>query len=479
MNIILLSGGSGKRLWPLSNDIRSKQFLQLFRRADGAYESMIQRVYRQLNNIGIQTHITVATNEKQVPEIYKQLGKDVDVCVEPVMKDTFPAIALSAAYLVDQKGVKPTESIVVCPVDPMVTSEYFRALIALQYQSEVGKSNIVLMGMEPSYATDKYGYIIPSGDGKLETVKSFKEKPSREQAQKLMEEGALWNGGVFALKLKYILDKSQEILGYRSYKDLLSHYEKFNEISFDYAVVEKEPNIQVMRFSGEWADMGTWSTLTKAMTDTVVGNGVIDDSSSGVQILNELDVPVLAMGLHNVVISASKEGILVSDKESSSNIKPFVDDFEQMFHVQKAQRQILPDENQEVAPVAPVAPVEDMAQAAPAAASNEVVEEKSWGSLKIMDTEEDSKTLKLTLKEGSTMSYHSHKGHDEIWVVLSGEGQAILDEKRNDIKKGDIITMKAGCKHTITAVKEMKLIEIQLGEDVSENDKQKFDLAKA
>ena len=473
MNIILLSGGSGKRLWPLSNDIRSKQFLQLFRRPDGAYESMIQRVYRQLNNIGIQTHITVATNEKQVSEIHRQLGNDVDVCVEPVMKDTFPAIALSAAYLVDQKGVKPTESIVVCPVDPMVTSEYFRALIALQYQSEVGNANIVLMGMEPSYATDKYGYILPEGDGKLAMVKSFKEKPSRDQAQKFMDEGALWNGGVFALKLKYILDKAQEILGYRAYKDILAHYEKFAEMSFDYAVVEKEPNLQVMRFSGEWADMGTWNTLTKAMTDSVVGNGVIDDTSSGVQILNELDVPVLAMGLHNVVISASQEGILVSDKESSSNIKPFVDDFEQMFHGQKAQGPKVQEEKpqsktQEVASVAPVA--------APAAVSNDTIEEKSWGTLKIMDSEKDSKTLKLSMKDGASISYHNHKKHDEVWVVISGEGEVILDEKHNAIKKGDIITMKSGCKHTIKAGKELKLIEIQLGEDVSENDKEKFDL---
>ena len=469
MNIILLSGGSGKRLWPLSNDIRSKQFLQLFRRPDGAYESMIQRVYRQLNNIGIQTQITVATNEKQVSEIHRQLGNDVDVCVEPVMKDTFPAIALSAAYLVDQKGVKPTESIVVCPVDPMVTSEYFRALIALQYQSEIGNANIVLMGMEPSYATDKYGYILPESDAKLATVKSFKEKPSRDQAQKFMDEGALWNGGVFALKLKYILDKAQEILGYRSYKDILAHYEKFVEMSFDYAVVEKEPNLQVMRFSGEWADMGTWNTLTKAMTDSVVGNGVIDETSSGVQILNELDVPVLAMGLHDVVISASQEGILVSDKESSSNIKPFVDDFEQMFHSQKVQAQKPQSQNKEVEVVAPVA-------TAPVAAANEAVEEKSWGSLKIMDSEKDSKTLKLTLKEGASISYHNHKKHDEIWVVISGEGEAILDEKHNAIKKGDIITMKTGCKHTIKAGKDLKLIEIQLGEDVSENDKEKFDL---
>lgn len=441
MNIILLSGGSGKRLWPLSNDIRSKQFLQIFRRQDGKYESMLQRVYAQLNNIGIQTHVTIATSKKQVSAIYSQLGNQVDVCMEPCRKDTFPAIALSAAYLVDVRGVKPTEAVVVCPVDPLVKSEYFRSLIALQYQAELEMANIILMGIVPTFPAEEYGYILPEGDNgkKLSGVKFFKEKPTKDMAEQYIEQGALWNGGVFAFKLQYILSKAKALLGYNRYDELLAHYEEFEEISFDYAVAEKEKSIQVMRYTGDWMDMGTWNTLSEAMADNVMGKGVIDESSTDVQIVNETDVPILAMGLHNVVISASADGILVTDKEKSSQIKSFID---------KVDKQV-----------------------------NEV--SGKWGNVKVLDIEQGSQTVKIVLNHGQSLEYQAHARRDELWVVISGEGQTVLDGKRSNVKRGDIITMKAGCKHTITAAKELKLIEIQLGEEISDDDKQVFDLVAA
>lgn len=439
MNIILLSGGSGKRLWPLSNNIRSKQFLKIFKGRDGSYESMIQRAYRQLSGIGIQTSVTVAAEKRQVATIQDQLGDDVDLCVEPCRRDTFPAIALSAAYLVEKKGVNPNEAVVVCPVDSLVGPDYYRALIALQYQADLGMANLVLMGIEPTYPADKYGYIIPNGGNKLAGVTGFKEKPTREEAAAFIDQGALWNGGVFALKLSYVLEKAKELLGYSSYQNLYNYYESFEEVSFDYAVVEKESSIQVMRFGGQWKDIGTWNTLTEAMSDAVMGKGYIDESSTGVQIINEMDVPVLAMGLHDVVISASSDGILVSDKETSSYIKPYVDDLNQQVRYT----------------------------------------EKSWGSLKVLDVEPGSTTVKVTLNHGQSMNYHSHKNRDELWVVISGEGQTILDGKRNNVKKGDVITMKAGCIHTITAAKELQLIEIQLGDEITAEDEQKYDLLAA
>lgn len=434
MNIILLSGGSGKRLWPLSNDIRSKQFLKVFKNRDGSYESMIQRVYRQVNNIGIQTKVTIATSKKQVSAIRSQLGEKVSLSVEPYRRDTFPAIALAAAYLVDEKGVNPNEAVVVCPVDPMVGSDYFRALIALQYQAEQSDANLVLMGIVPTYPSEKYGYIIPENDKKMTGVKSFKEKPTAEKAAEYIEQGALWNGGVFAFKLKYVLDKARELLGYKGYKNLYDNYESLKSISFDYAVVEKEPKIQVMRFGGQWKDIGTWNTLTEVMADPIIGKGVMNDTCSGVQIVNEMDVPILAMGLHDVVISASPEGILVSDKEQSSYIKPFVDDIDQQI----------------------------------------MFAEKSWGSFKVIDVEKGSMTIKVTLNKGHSMNYHSHKNRDEVWVVISGEGEAILDGRRQNVKPGDILTMKAESKHTVIAKSELKMIEVQLGEEILVEDKQKY-----
>ena len=125
MNIVLLSGGSGKRLWPLSNDVRSKQFIKIFKTENGDYESMVQRVYRQIKKIDSDAKVTIATSKTQVSAIHNQLGDEVGISVEPCRRDTFPAIALATSYLVDKMGVSPEESVVVCPVDPYVNDDYF------------------------------------------------------------------------------------------------------------------------------------------------------------------------------------------------------------------------------------------------------------------------------------------------------------------------------------------------------------------
>lgn len=436
MNIVLLSGGSGKRLWPLSNDIRSKQFIKIFRTEDGGYESMVQRVYRQIKNVDGDATVTIATGKTQVSAIHNQLGEEVGISVEPCRRDTFPAIALATAYLVDIQGVNPKESVVVCPVDPYVNDDYFKALKGLSEQADKGEANLVLMGIVPTYPSEKYGYIIPESEEKTTVVKTFKEKPTAAVAEEYISQGALWNGGVFAYKLEYVLDKAHELIEFTDYDDLFSKYESLTSISFDYAVVEKEEKIQVMRFAGEWKDLGTWNTLTEAMEENVVGKGIMNEECSGVHIINEMDVPILAMGLQDVVISASPEGILVSDKEQSSYIKPFVDELDQQV----------------------------------------MFAEKSWGSFKVIDVEKESLTIKVTLHTGHSMNYHSHKNRDEVWVVISGTGKTIVDGMEQSIQAGDVITMSAGCRHTVIAKSELKLIEVQLGKEISVQDKQKYEL---
>lgn len=436
MNIVLLSGGSGKRLWPLSNDIRSKQFIKIFKTADGGYESMVQRVYRQIKKVDADATVTIATSKTQVSAIHNQLGEKVGISVEPCRRDTFPAIALATAYLADVQGVSPEESVVVCPVDPYVEDDYFRALKALGEQAAKGEANLVLMGIEPTYPSEKYGYIIPADGGEVSKVSTFKEKPDAATAQKYIEQGALWNGGVFAYKLKYVLDKAHELIDFTDYQDLFDKYDTLTKISFDYAVVEKEPNIQVMCFAGEWKDLGTWNTLTEAMGEHVVGEGMMNDTCKNVHIVNELDVPVLAMGLNDVVISASPEGILVSDKEQSSYIKPFVDKIDQQI----------------------------------------MFAEKSWGSFRVLDVEDASMTIKVTLNPGHSMNYHSHKNRNEVWVVISGTGRTIVDGMEQKVHAGDVITMQAGCRHTVFADGELQLIEVQLGKEISVHDKQKYPL---
>lgn len=436
MHIILLSGGSGKRLWPLSNDIRSKQFIKIFKSADGTYESMVQRVYRQIKTVDANATVTIATSKTQVSAIHNQLGENVGISIEPCRRDTFPAIALATAYLVDVQGIDPEESVVVCPVDPYVENDYFEALRSLAEQADQGDANLVLMGIEPTYPSEKYGYIIPESTEQTANVSTFKEKPTQEVAVKYIEQGALWNAGVFAYKLRYVLDKAHELIDFIDYQDLFDKYGTLTKISFDYAVVEKEPKIQVMRFAGQWKDLGTWNTLTEAMGETAIGNAQMNDHCTNVHIINELAVPVLAMGLHDVVISASPEGILVSDKEQSSYIKPFVDKIDQQI----------------------------------------MFAEKSWGSFRVLDVEEESLTIKVTLNAGHSMNYHSHKNRDEVWVVTSGTGRTVVDGMEQAVKAGDVVTMQAGCRHTVIADSELKLVEVQLGREISVHDKKKYEL---
>lgn len=436
MHIILLSGGSGKRLWPLSNDIRSKQFIKIFRTKDGGYESMVQRMYHQIREVDEGATVTIATSKTQASAIHNQLGDDVLVCVEPCRRDTFPAIVLATAYLHDVCGISQEEPVIVCPVDPYVEIDYFEALKKLAALAEESAASLVLMGMEPTYPSEKYGYILPTDKKTVSGVKTFREKPDAETAGEYISQGALWNGGVFAYKMKYVLEKAKQIIGYADYETLFDRYDSLDKISFDYAVVERETDICVMRFQGQWKDLGTWNTLSEAMEEPCVGEAILNETCENVHVLNELDVPVLCMGLKNMVVSASPEGILVSDKEQSSYIKPFVDKIDQQV----------------------------------------MFAEKSWGDFLVLDVTRESRTSKVTLKPGHSMNYHSHARRDEIWNIISGKGRCVIDGVSRRVEGGDVLEMKAGSRHTIMADTELKIIEIQLGREISVHDKQKFEL---
>lgn len=449
MHIILLSGGSGKRLWPLSNESRSKQFIKIFKRGtdklpkgsddSDLYESMLQRIYRQITLVDPDASVTIATSKSQVSSIYNQLGADVSISVEPCRRDTFAAIALATAYLHDVLGVNENEAVVVCPVDPYVEESYFRCVNEMYETAERGEKELILMGIEPTYPSEKYGYIRKVIDDAQNSHFIFTEKPSKEKAEEYIQQGALWNGGVFAYRISYVLGKSRKLLGTSSYNELFSNYNSLEKISFDYAVVEQETSIEVLRYSGIWKDLGTWNTLIEAMDENAVGDVRFDENCTNVHVINELGVPLLVMGLHDVVISASPQGILVSDKEQSSFIKPFVNALDQQV----------------------------------------MFAEKSWGHYRVLDVEDESMTVKITLNPGHKMNYHSHKYRDEVWVVISGFGKTIIDGIEQSVKTGDVITMAAGCKHTmISGELGLQLIEVQLGTEINVADKLKYEMVK-
>lgn len=436
MNIILLSGGSGRRLWPLSNDIRSKQFIKLFKDENGEYESMIQRVYRQITTVDPDAKVTIATSKSQASAIHNQLGDKASICVEPCRRDTFPAILLAAAYLHDELGVGDDESVAVCPVDPYVDNSYYEGVEALEKLVQQNTANLTLMGIAPTYPSEKYGYIIPESSNEVSTVKEFKEKPDKATAEKYLAQNAVWNAGVFAFKLGYLLEKAHAMVDFEDYRDLYSKYETLTKISFDYAVVEKETSIQVMRYNGDWKDVGTWNMMAEVMADNIKGKAVMDDTCVNTQIVNELNIPILAMGCKDMVIAASGDGILISDKERSGYMKPYVEKI-----------------------------------------STEVMfAEKSWGTYTVMDVQEGSMTVKVSMQAGQKLSYHYHNSRDEVWTAVAGQGKAIVDGMKQILRAGDVVTIAAGCKHTIEAVTNLDIIEVQIGETISVADKYKSSL---
>lgn len=434
MNIILLSGGSGKRLWPISNDVRSKQFIKIFKTGADQYESMVQRVYRQISSVNPDTKVTIATSLEQVSAIRNQLNNDVSICVEPCRRDTFPAIVLAATYLHDVLHVAEDEAVAVCPVDPYVEDNFYEAVAGLEKFVQAGAANLTLMGIEPNVPSDKYGYIIPQEPAAVSAVSEFKEKPDVETAKSYIAKGALWNAGIFAFKLGYLLDIAHKMVNFSDYKDLFSKYEALTKISFDYAVVEKEPSIQVVRYNGEWKDVGTWNMISEVMSENTKGNVTCDEACENTHVINELGIPVLCMGCKDMVIAASSDGILVSEKKRSSGIKSYVEKIST-----------------------------DIRYA-----------EKSWGTYNVMDAQSGAVTIKVSLYAGKHMSYHRHDFRDEVWTVISGEGRVTVDDMEQVVKTGDVVTIAAGCKHTIKAVTDMQLIEVQIGDVISVEDKTVF-----
>ena len=440
MQIILLSGGSGKRLWPLSNGTRSKQFLQLLQSPDGNKESMVQRVLRQINEASLTTSVTIATSESQRDSIESQLGTHVEVVTEPERRDTFPAIALSSAYLALEKGRSRDEVVVVMPCDPYTEIAYFETIAKMCKCVKAGAADLVLMGIKPSYPSEKFGYIIPGQefDGYQKVVR-FTEKPDVATAVKLLDEGALWNGGVFAFRLGYLLDIVEKYLNVSSYEELQQRYNELPKISFDYEVVEKASDIAVVTYQGEWKDLGTWNTLSEVLHEPVIGNAKMGDNCNNTHIVNELSTPIYCDGIDNAIIAASPDGILICSKELSEGIKDKVN-----------------------------------------AEDRPMYEVRRWGKYKVLgrDTHGDgykSLTKSLVLYPGKSISYQMHEHRDEVWTFVDGEALVAIDGKVTKVGRGDVVIIKKGQHHAVKAISQIEIIEVQSGDILEESDIIRFD----
>ena len=443
MQIILLSGGTGKRLWPLSNSARSKQFLQLLQTPDGKQkESMVQRVVRQIAESGLATSVTVVSGAIQRDSIEIQLGDRADMVLEPERRNTFPAIALAASHLAMRKGCSRDEIIVVVPSDAYADAEYFDTIARMVSLAERDVADLILMGIPPMGPSTDFGYVVPSSaieEGYC-MVQRFTEKPDAKSAEMLLELGAYWNAGVFAFRLGYLMDIVSRYVQAGSFEELHNRYDELPKISFDYEVAEVCESIAVVPYRGRWKDLGEWNALVEELPTTTMGNVALGDDTQDTAVINELSLPIVCDGVKNIVVAAGHDGILVCGRESSKYIKQYIDPT----HMRP------------------------------------MFEQRRWGTYRVLDdTRYDdgshSLTKSLTLHPGRAISYQKHFHRAEVWTFVEGDGLFVYDGEVRYVKAGDTVMIPIGHWHCLKAISKLTFIEVQMGNPLVEEDIARMD----
>lgn len=443
IHLILLSGGSGTRLWPLSNNARSKQFLKVLRDEEGNHISMVQRVFSQIQNVPTEVDVTIATTDAQRYSIESQLpAGGYALVLEPERRDTAPAIMLACAHLTSEQGANPNDTVIVMPIDTFADQEYYDKVAELDSAMSRDEADLVLLGVEPTYPSTKYGYIVPEAcEGAAWRVAEFHEKPDEGIAALLIEGGALWNCGVFAFKLGYLHTITKRYTSETSYEGIINRYADLPKNSFDYEVVEAARSISVVPYDGTWKDLGTWNTLSEEMADATSGRVIgVRSTCKRTHVVNELGIPMVVSGLRDAVVVATHDGILVADKESSSHMKPLV---------------------------------ERIAESRP------MYEQRRWGEYRVIDTGvypggKKSLTKELVVRAGCQLSYQRHVRRAEVWTIASGEGEVVLDGSVRRVVPGDVVDIRPMRMHAARAMVDLHIIEVQLGELLEEEDIERF-----
>jgi len=427
MQIILLSGGPGRRLWPVSNGTRAKQYLKLLPGPQGTPESMVQRMTRQLRTRLPLASITAVAPAPQLDALRAQLGSDVPIVIENERRGTCPAIALAVASLSEQKRLKPGEAIVAIPCDTYTDDGYFLAIERMVEVVESCRTPLAIMGVPAREPSSRYGYILPAADagGDVAEVVRFAEKPSAADAATLINAGAMWNAGVFAF-LPGLLSPVSAMLTAPG--------------SFDRNVAERTPGMLCVPYDGVWQDIGTWESLSHLLPQQALGNTHIEDCRD-CTVINELNIPLLMHGARSLIVAASPDGILVADKAVSASIKDEVDRL----------------------------------------AARPMYEERRWGIYKVVDTAEfpdgfSALTKQLTLNPGCNISYQRHTHRDEVWTFIDGSGVIVLDGERRPVGRGDVVRIPRGQMHALRALTPLTFIEVQTGSHLVEEDIERFPL---
>ncbi len=448
---IILAGGSGSRLWPLSRELYPKQLIKL----DGN-ESLLQSTFKRLNSSIKANNIISITNIKHSPDVKFQLNQ-IDsssiILSEPMGKNTAPAIACTLEFI--KQTASEDEIVIIVPSDQLVKDikSFNKTVKAGEKLAKEGY--IVTFGIKPTYPETGYGYI--NVDSKLDAgfkVKQFVEKPDVETAKKYINEGTFyWNAGIFMGKVSTILKEfkkySPEIynnlakLNFAEDKSIkYGVYEEMPSISIDYAVMEKSDKIALVELKSDWNDLGSWQSLydvrEKDIDSNVVNGNVIANNVKNSFIYSTKKL-VAVSGLEDVIIVETEDAIMACKKDKSQEVKKIYDELKKK------------EDNTHLLHKTIFRP---------------------WGYYTCLAEGKGYLTKVISVSPKQKLSIQSHNHRSEHWVVLEGKAVVVLEDKEYKLEAGQSIDIPLKAKHSLQNPfdKELKIIEVQKGDYISEDD---------
>lgn len=456
---VILAGGSGTRLWPLSREAYPKQFLTL-----AGQHSLMQKTWLRVAELADLPPIVVANGEHRfiVSEHFRQIDVTPSaILLEPVGRNTAPAVAVAALQAL-QMGMDPI--LLVLPSDHIIadTARFTDAIVVAKAACEHG--SLITFGIMPSRPETGYGYISrPSGEG-LQPVERFVEKPNFKLAQEYVKSGRyVWNSGIFMFKASAYLAELRrycpEILVHcfealnQSSKDLdfirLSHemFMRNPSISIDYAVMEKTANALVLDIDAGWSDIGSWDSLWETSHPDADGNvnvgEVISKDCTNMLTLSESRL-VATLGLDDIIVVDTIDALLVAHRSRSQDIKQIVADLKKCGHAE-------------------------------ATAHRKVY--RPWGTYELITQGTNFIVKKIMVKPGASLSMQTHQHRSEHWVVVVGAAQITKGDTVQILNANESLYIPVGVRHRLANIggSPLEVIEVQSGAYLKEDDIIRFD----
>ena len=463
MNIFILAGGSGSRLWPFSRHMTPKQFLNL----GSTHESLLQETCRRLKGFADEKQIRVIGSNSHEYELKQQLKqiypefKETNLLLEPIGRNTAPAILWGLNLLSEQELEAP---VLILPADHLIADlEAFRNAIK-DAESLCKKGFIVTFGIRPERPETGYGYLKsgkPLNEGYQ--LEHFVEKPDEKKAREYLESGDYtWNSGIFMSTSKVLLDAFRQHAPEMSKvfedsrlsgADLLNPvtvkalYQKVQDQSIDYAVMEHVQNAAVLPVSMQWSDLGSWESLydisKKDASGNVLSGNVISQNTRNSLIFSTKKL-VTSIGLENMLIVETEDALLVCDLKKSQDVKKLVETLkEEDRHEYRFHTRVL----------------------------------RPWGSATTIRAEKALQIRMLEISPGSKLSKQIHQHRSEHWVVIEGKAEVLNGSKIKTIQAGESTFIPKGTIHQLgnPTGNSLLLLEVQMGEYLGEKDIERFE----